>query len=552
MSTTNDLSGEGIPSQRRFLLFYVAAAGSLLLFLSQPPIRLSPLAWIAPLPWLALATSGDFSVRRPYLQIWFASFIYWVCTLHWIRLAHPWTWLGLVGLAGYLAVYLPVFVALVRTGSRRLPLWMVAPVVWTGLELAQGRLLGGFLMGTLGQTQIDWLSLVQISDLGGAYLVSMLVMLGASCLFEILQAVAVPSTRPRWVRAIAAGGVLVVAITGTLWYGQQRLALTDADQAPTRRVALVQGSHRAVWTHDPGRDQRVMASYIELSLGAVEQARREGKPIDLLVWPEGMFRTALFSFDDGFTWKEPNDITTSQVASYGPNDLKALVGKLGVPILVGIDRQHAHSSDTYDFYNSVVAVDRTGKILGTYDKTHLVMIGEYVPGGTWWPGIYDFFPIGRVTPGKAPRSLLLEGVRYMPTICFETVLPHVVRGQVAKLSAVGERPDVLVNVTNGSWFNDSSELEMHLTCSRFRAIECRTPLVVAANGGLSAHIDRSGRLLAVSQPVAEEWLLVDVQPGGGESFYVRHGDWVAGGSLIATALLAIIGLVGNRCASRTT
>ena len=43
----------------------------------------------------------------------------------------------------------------------------------------------------------------------------------------------------------------------------------------------------------------------------------------------------------------------------------------------------------------------------------------------------------------------------------------------------GEEPDVLVNVTNDGWFRGSSELDMHLACGVFRAIEMREPLVIA-------------------------------------------------------------------------
>jgi apolipoprotein N-acyltransferase len=78
---------------------------------------------------------------------------------------------------------------------------------------------------------------------------------------------------------------------------------------------------------------------------------------------------------------------------------------------------------------------------------------------------------------------------------------------------------------------------MHLVCSRLRAIECRTPLVAAANGGLSANVDRCGRLLAVSQPMTPEVLLVDVVPGGAESPYLAHGDTFAISCLVVTLCL---------------
>ena len=62
------------------------------------------------------------------------------------------------------------------------------------------------------------------------------------------------------------------------------------------------------------------------------------------------------------------------------------------------------------------------------------------------------------------------------------------------MAAEGREPDVLVNLTNDGWFWGSSELDMHLACGVFRAVECRKPLLIAANTGFSAWIDGDGRI----------------------------------------------------------
>ena len=85
----------------------------------------------------------------------------------------------------------------------------------------------------------------------------------------------------------------------------------------------------------------------------------------------------------------------------------------------------------------------------------------------------------------------LNGHFYAPNICYETVIPHVIRRQAATLVGRQHRPaDVLINLTNDAWYWGSSELDMHLACGVFRAVETRTPLVIAANGGISAWIDQ--------------------------------------------------------------
>jgi apolipoprotein N-acyltransferase len=64
----------------------------------------------------------------------------------------------------------------------KVPLWLAAPVVWTGLELARAHLLTGFLMASIAHTQVNWPPLIQISDLVGEYGVDFVIVLVAACI----------------------------------------------------------------------------------------------------------------------------------------------------------------------------------------------------------------------------------------------------------------------------------------------------------------------------------------------------------------------------------
>jgi apolipoprotein N-acyltransferase len=132
-----------------------------------------------------------------------------------------------------------------------------------------------------------------------------------------------------------------------------------------------------------------------------------------------------------------------------------------------------------------------------------------------------------------------DDITYAPSICYESVLPHVIRGQVVELSAAGKRPDVLVNLTNDAWYWGSSELDMHLACDVFRAVEMRTPMVIAANGGLSAHIDACGRIVDQIPRQKPDLILADVVLDDRVSLYSATGDWFAGACALCCALLAL-------------
>jgi apolipoprotein N-acyltransferase len=173
------------------------------------------------------------------------------------------------------------------------------------------------------------------------------------------------------------------------------------------------------------------------------------------------------------------------------------------------------------------------------------MFGEYVPFSKWLPVLNRISSItGTAEVGAGPVALCVDGVCYSPSICYETVIPHVIRRQVAELP----QADVLVNLTNDAWYWGSSELDMHVACDVFRAVETRRPLVIAANGGISAWIDRSGRIRAQSPRQQADVILADVElnRAAGPTVYVRSGDWFAAACLTCCVALAIIGWRGQR------
>jgi len=543
--------------------FAIALVGSLLMWAALPPLAWGWLGWFAPVPWLLLVQADELPGRRPYRALYLAGLIFWLMALHWLRLPHPLTSLGWFALSAYLAVYLPVFVALARVATYRfaLPLWLAAPIVWTGLELARAHLMTGFLMASLAHTQVNWTTLIQICDLAGEYGVDFVVMLVAACMAEVLRIadcglrISRPNSRSTIRRAVSALVPAAAVLTVTLAYGHLRVSqadrMTSSSHDPGPRIALIQGNSLAEWKLDPNRERQIMEEYISLSERAVAKAREvgDGRPVDLIVWPETMFRIPLFSFDPAYRAPAQAVNTPQDFAAFAPHELAALAARLGAPILVGIDRAYgappgasAPEESNMLQYNSAVLVDRGGKIVGTYDKMHRVMFGEYIPFAEWITFLYQITPLtGGIVAGKEPAALWLRATYcFAPNICYETTIPHVIRRQVATLERSGNCPVALVNLTNDAWYWGSSELDMHLACDVFRAVETRVPLVVAANGGISASIDRVGRVRGRCKKQSSEFLLADIDPGYMESWYVRFGDWFAGSCLACCIALIIV------------
>ena len=443
--------------------------------------------------------------------------------LHWLRLPHWATSIGWVALSLYFAAYLPAFVALARVAVHRMhvPVVLAAPVVWTGLELARSHLLTGMSMGSLGYTQYRWIELIQLSDLTGAYGVSFVVMFVAASVAMMIPFRLWP----------VLPAVLVVG--GALLYGHARIAENTTFPGP--RIALIQGSIDTEMRYNPGMKDRIYKQYYNLSKEALAKHPR----VDLVVWPETMFLEPLVTFDADA--RRPPEFEGSEaqfqeqlrsVAKREKEKKSALAWtaqSLGVPLLLGVDATH-FAADGVRLTNSAVYVAPDGRLLGRYDKMHLVMFGEYVPFANTFPWLQRLTPLPvSVQPGNRPAAFELDGVRISPNICYESVLSHVIRGQINRLAAEGREPDVLVNLTNDGWFWGSSELDMHLVCGVFRAVECRKPFLIAANTGFSAWIDSDGRIVQQGPRRATGVILAETQLDQNRpSWYLAHGDWFAG------------------------
>lgn len=548
---------------------WLALAGSLLLWLSFPRFDLWPLAWIAPLPWLWLVQKPVLSGRRPYVAIWLAGLVHWLIMLQGLRLAHPALYAGWFALSWYLAFYLPAFVGLTRLAVHRLGVSIVvaAPIVWVGLELIRGYLLTGFSLALLAHTQVRWTMVLQVSDLVGAYAVSFVMMLVAASIarvFPLRFKRFDVATRPAWWPAVAAAGVMAA----TLGYGVYRLNETPpAAGRPPVRVALIQGSLDTIFDID----ERHVTQTFDHYRGLTAQAVRENPPLDLVVWPESMFRVAEYQIEEPLAplpevdlspdeWRkrllaaneqfmyvlaeETNWLNSKPSpgrqapGSAAPEDPTPQESPAKTHLLIGTTT-FVYSSPKQKVYNAAILADPNGKVANRYYKMHPVMFGEYIPLGEVLPWIYGLTPMsGGLSRGDGPKLFDVAGLKMSPSICFESVVPHLIRRHVVTLNQKGTSPDALVNITNDGWFWGTAILDLHLRCAVFRAVENRKPMLVAANTGFSAWIDSSGAIRAQGPRRQPAVLIAEVIPDGRSSPYHRWGDlpaWLCAAACVVFA-----------------
>ncbi|MDK9717669.1 MAG: apolipoprotein N-acyltransferase, partial [Trichlorobacter sp.] len=119
-------------------------------------------------------------------------------------------------------------------------------------------------------------------------------------------------------------------------------------------------------------------------------------------------------------------------------------------------------------------------------------------------------------------------------VCYEVIFPELARAQVN----AGSR--VLVNITNDAWFGRSSAPYQHLSMAAFRAVETRTPLIRAANTGITSIIDQNGHIKGMTSLFKEAIMVGEVQPGSADAPYLKLGDFFALSCLGLSVLLLLV------------
>lgn len=148
------------------------------------------------------------------------------------------------------------------------------------------------------------------------------------------------------------------------------------------------------------------------------------------------------------------------------------------------------------FYNAIITA---GNAEGTYLKHHLVPFGEYLPFKSYLRGLLTWLhiPMSDFSPGLSSEKqdlLLADKIPIAAFICYEIAYPT----QVLEATAAGAQ--LLVVVTDDSWFGRSFAAAQHLQMAQMRALETGKYLLFSANTGITAIIQPDGRLLAVLPP----------------------------------------------------
>lgn len=472
---------------RRCSVSFLAGCLSLLAF---APLHLWPVMFIT-IPVFILLLDGCHAqneahgIRARALRFawagWWFGFGFFFAGLYWIGFAF------LVE-AEIFAVLLPFAVTLMPAGlalffsaasAAASTMWLpgigrllALALTVTVAEWLRGKILTGFPWNTIGYALTGSDAMIQPVSLVGVDALTLFAMLlfSAPALFLTGGKFASLSRAERLGFPAIMGALL---ISGFTW-GHWRLADAPVRYVDGVRLRIVQPHIPQSEKWKPELRAEVFRRYLEVSqqktlLGGIGDVTH-------LIWPESAV---------------PFLLTET------PEALQAISNLMpaGGTFITGAARAERGTTPGEDLkvYNSLYVMDDKTKVLGVYDKTHLVPFGEYLPFQETLEalGLSQLTRIkGGFTPGEGTRLLRAPGLPdFIALICYEIIFPD-------WISEPGPRPGWLLNVTNDAWFGDSAGPHQHFHQARVRGVEQGLPLVRAANNGISAVSDAYGRIIA--------------------------------------------------------
>ena len=214
----------------------------------------------------------------------------------------------------------------------------------------------------------------------------------------------------------------------------------------------------------------------------------------ILLMPEGSVNAPLNS----------GDLNTITIGKVIPNDNSILLA--GGIYFDGVSP-----------YNVIYSINHAGHIVSMYKKQKLVPFGEYIPFHNLFPilvrnvtgGMLDF-----ITDGENDLYTLYRNLPIIyPIVCYESIFPNLIKKHIRDsrkfISTINNdhvldkrgfedaknREELIVNLTNDAWMKWSIAPYQHFRMTRFLAVSTGLPVARLSNNGISAFIDKFGRVL---------------------------------------------------------
>ncbi len=266
------------------------------------------------------------------------------------------------------------------------------------------------------------------------------------------------------------------------WWHSQGLATPDAKLNFLVVQANIGNEEKLMAEQGANFRASVIEKFQNVTAAGKTAASAENRQVDFAVWPETAF---------------PDLITDQSLSGRYPQQLRTWLATQQLRLITG---GYSMLPGSRQVTNSFFALSTTGEWAAPpYHKTKLLAFGEYFPGAEFYPKVREWFPeVGNMGRGPGPTVLSVDGHRIGAQICYEGLFDDIAR------NLANQGAQVIVNLTNDSWYGTWQEPYQHGYMTLARAVEVRRPLVRSTNTGISTVALASGEVLAQS-PFNQEW-----------------------------------------------
>lgn len=307
-----------------------------------------------------------------------------------------------------------------------------------------------------------------------------------------------------------------------IWHGQDWNSFDRQTRALVVQ-ANIGNMEKIMAENGAGFQEEIIHRFLRLSAEGLQK----NPQADVLIWPETAFPDYL---DQHYLGRKHVTLLTEGLKAFDR------------PLITGAYSKDEMTDPNIDrsSYNALFLIDPVGNNIDKpYRKTELLAFGEYLPLSERFPFLLKLFPfVSNFGRGPGPSVIKWphngDVVNWGGQICYEGLYPEFSRGLANKDA------DIIVNVTNDSWFGSTSEPNQHLYMTLARAIEVRRPLVRSTNTGISTAVLANGQVLEKS-PLHREWageFVIRYKKSAPHTVYVRfgHWDWI----ILLAALIVIL------------
>ena len=517
--------------------YYLATA--VLLFLSFPIsslwfFRSFPFfAWVCLVPLLLYLR--DKSPRQVYFISLFTGILGFLPAFEWIGNFGATVRGGYFVILFFLIPTMAIFFALriwaAELLSRRFEClrFLIYPAVWIIIDWIQSIGFLAFPWFYLGYTQFPLTPLIQFTSITGVHGLTFIIVLFNYLMTDLLyHEVKSGAGLPGLIRSrqMLRFCMLVVFIAAASAWGHHLIKQHPLTGKSDMRVAMVQSciSPWESWYSNRFR-------YLDNLKKHTNEALKENP--DFIIWSESAtLETISYSYARG------------SLNSF-EKDLLGYIRGIDRPLLTGEVGVIEDSSRIFPRrfpQNNAVLISRSGDVLKTYAKIHLVPFGEWFPYENLFPLVKDLtvrFGASDFIPGHGPVLFELYGRRFGVLVCYEGIFYRLSR-EYRNLGA-----EFLINITNDGWTDSYKGHMQHFAASVFRAVENGTWYLRAGNTGYTAVIDPFGRITGSMPILRKGYVTGDMDFSMNRStFYSRYGDVFLYVMLIFTLILCILYIAG--------